>query len=146
VPSVPIVGKLPPGAAASPDASPDPDPAPSEEAPPSPASPTPPADPTAAAPDGSRSGPRDAGAELRGRADGRATDGEGDGPSEAALAAPRARAPRAGESGEALDLSALHVSDDTTDVDAGVLAAGGLTVLGQSTDHARNGDAPVDHA
>ncbi len=49
---------------------------------------------------------------------------------------------------EALDLAALRVSDGTSEVavDAGVLAAGGLLVLGQSIDRAHNGDAPVDLA
>ncbi|HVU52853.1 MAG TPA: lamin tail domain-containing protein [Polyangia bacterium] len=87
--------------------------------------------------------------------------------------APSARAPRAGEvvidellvdpagndlghewielanvASEALDLSALRVADEATEiaVDAGVLAAGGLLVLGQSIDRAHNGDAPVDLA
>jgi Lamin Tail Domain len=87
--------------------------------------------------------------------------------------APSARAPRPGEisidellvdpagddlghewieianvAAEPLDLATLHVSDGTTDVaiDAGVLAAGALLVLGQSTDRAHNGDAPVDRA
>jgi len=84
--------------------------------------------------------------------------------------APAARAPRIGEvvidellvdpagndlghewielanlSTEALDLSTLRVVDEATEiaVDAGVLAAGGLLVLGQSSDRAHNGDAPV---
>jgi hypothetical protein len=47
---------------------------------------------------------------------------------------------------EPLDLSALHVADDATEAaaPAGVLAPGGLRVLGQSADRAHNGDAPVD--
>jgi hypothetical protein len=87
--------------------------------------------------------------------------------------APAARSPRAGEvaidellvdpagndlghewlelanlAGEPLDLAALRISDGTSEVavDAGVLAAGGLLVLGQSIDRAHNGDAPVDLA
>jgi hypothetical protein len=46
---------------------------------------------------------------------------------------------------EALDLSTLRVADEATEiaVDPGVLAAGGLLVLGQSSDRAHNGDAPV---
>src|SRR6201999_1919573 len=49
---------------------------------------------------------------------------------------------------EALDLSALRIADgtDETAVDAGVLAPGGVLVLGQSVDRAHNGDAPVDLA
>jgi hypothetical protein len=49
---------------------------------------------------------------------------------------------------EPLDLGALRIADDATEVavDAGVLAAGGLLVLGQSADRAHNGDAPVDVA
>ena len=84
--------------------------------------------------------------------------------------APAARAPRVGEvvidellvdpagndlghewievanlTAEALDLSTLRVADEANEiaVDAGVLEAGGLLVLGQSTDRAHNGDAPV---
>lgn len=46
---------------------------------------------------------------------------------------------------EALDLTTLHLSDSRTDVacPAGVLAPGGLVVVGQSTDAAKNGGAPV---
>jgi hypothetical protein len=46
---------------------------------------------------------------------------------------------------EPLALGTLYVSDGATEVavDAGVLAAGGLLVLGQSVDRAHNGDAPV---
>jgi len=89
---------------------------------------------------------------------------------DAAADVPTVRAPRAGEilvdellvdpagndlghewlelvnvGAEPLDLGALHVADDTTDVgvDAGVLAAGVRLVLGQSADAAHNGDAPV---
>jgi hypothetical protein len=49
---------------------------------------------------------------------------------------------------QALDLTALHVSDGTTDVtiDGGFLAAGRLLVLGQSADPAHNGGAAVDRA
>jgi hypothetical protein len=49
---------------------------------------------------------------------------------------------------EPLDLGGLRVADETTEaaVDAGVLPAGGLLVLGQSIDRAHNGDAPVDLA
>jgi hypothetical protein len=51
-------------------------------------------------------------------------------------------------SGEPLDLATLHLSDGETDValSAGALPSGGLLVLGQSTDRAHNGDAPVDVA
>jgi hypothetical protein len=50
--------------------------------------------------------------------------------------------------GEALDLGSIHVADSATDVavDAGVLQPGGALVLGQSTDTAHNGGAPVDRA
>ncbi|HEX4406027.1 MAG TPA: lamin tail domain-containing protein [Polyangia bacterium] len=92
---------------------------------------------------------------------------------DAATDTPSARAPRIGEisidellvdpagddlghewieianvANEPLDLTTLHMSDGTTDVaiDAGVLPAGALLVLGQSTDRAHNGDAPVDLA
>jgi hypothetical protein len=49
---------------------------------------------------------------------------------------------------EPLDLSALRVADEATEaaVNAGTLAAGAILVLGQSTDRAHNGDAPVDLA
>jgi hypothetical protein len=49
---------------------------------------------------------------------------------------------------EPVDLGALHLTDGTSEVAAaaGVLAAGGLLVLGQSVDRAHNGDAPVDVA
>ncbi|HVZ71890.1 MAG TPA: lamin tail domain-containing protein [Polyangia bacterium] len=49
---------------------------------------------------------------------------------------------------ETLDLSALHVSDDSSDVavETGPLAPGARLVLGQSIDRAHNGDAPVDVA
>ncbi len=45
----------------------------------------------------------------------------------------------------ALDLHALHVADAASDValDAGVLAPGGILVLGQSLDPTKNGGAPV---
>jgi hypothetical protein len=44
-----------------------------------------------------------------------------------------------------LDLRQLHVADAASDVavDAGVLAPGGLLVLGQSLDPTRNGGAPI---
>ena len=44
-----------------------------------------------------------------------------------------------------LDLHQLHVADTTSDVvvDAGVLAPGGLLVLGQSLDPTKNGGAPI---
>jgi Lamin Tail Domain len=91
----------------------------------------------------------------------------------ASEATPGARAPRAGEvvidevlvdpagndlghewleivnvTGETLELATLHLSDDVTEVaiDAGLLAPGARLVLGQSADHAHNGDAPVDLA
>ncbi|MDB4980590.1 MAG: hypothetical protein JWM82_1342, partial [Myxococcales bacterium] len=50
--------------------------------------------------------------------------------------------------GDTLDLTALHISDDVADVavDAGLLGPGGRLVLGQSLDPAHNGDAPVDRA
>jgi hypothetical protein len=49
---------------------------------------------------------------------------------------------------DTLDLTSLHVADDATDVavDAGLLASGGLIVLGQSVDPVHNGGAPVDLA
>ena len=120
--------------------------------------------------------PIDAASPAPARAEGgssAAPDAASGGAAESASEAPSARAPRPGEisidellvdpagddlghewieianvAGEALDLAALHVSDGTTDVaiDAGVLAAGGLLVLGQSTDRAHNGDAPVGRA
>jgi lamin tail-like protein len=101
------------------------------------------------------------------------SDGAADAKPDAPSDAPFARTPRAGEisidellvdpagddlghewieianvAAEPLDLATLHVSDGTTDVavDAGVLPAGALLVLGQSTDRAHNGDAPVDRA
>jgi hypothetical protein len=91
----------------------------------------------------------------------------------AAADAPAARAPRPGEividellvdptgndlghewlelanvTEEALDLEGLRVADAATEaaVAARILAPGGLLVLGQSTDRAHNGDAPVDLA
>jgi hypothetical protein len=50
--------------------------------------------------------------------------------------------------GDELALAALHLSDGVTDVavDAGLLSPGARLVLGQSLDHAHNGDAPVDRA
>jgi hypothetical protein len=168
VPSIPGVGKRPAGAGPPLDAGLGPDPAADE-----PPSPTSPADqgPPASRPDGAIAGPVDAADAMRGRAEAGSDDGRG--PPDAAEAPPRARAPRAGDlfidellvdppgddlghewlevanlADEAVDLSALHVSDDATDVavDAGVIAAGALLVLGQSTDRAHNGDAPVDRA
>jgi hypothetical protein len=49
---------------------------------------------------------------------------------------------------EPLDLGALHLTDASIEVavDGGVLAARGRRVLGQSSDRAHNGDAPVDVA
>ena len=45
----------------------------------------------------------------------------------------------------ALDLHALHVADAASDLalDAGVLAPGGILVLGQSLDPTKNGGAPI---
>jgi hypothetical protein len=106
---------------------------------------------------------------------GKSEDASAEIPSDAAAAsdAPAARPPRPGElvidellvdpagndlghewveianlAGEALDLAALHVADAAIEiaVNAGVLPAGGLLVLGQSIDLAHNGDAPVDLA
>jgi hypothetical protein len=111
-----------------------------------------------ARPDAAPSGEPDAPADV---AEARASD------------APAARAPRPGEilidellidpegndlghewieianvTTQPLDLASLHLSDGTTDaaVDGGVLAPGGVLVLGQSVDPAHNGDAPVDLA
>jgi hypothetical protein len=49
---------------------------------------------------------------------------------------------------DVLDLATLRLADDATEFpfDAGVLAPRALLVLGQSTDRAHNGDAPVDRA
>jgi hypothetical protein len=144
--------------------------APSTEAPPFPASSTP-----VPRPDAANVGDlvsHDAGGATPTRAEG-GVDAVSDGGADAPSDAPSARAPRAGEisidellvdpagddlghewielanvAAGPLDLATLHVSDGTTDValDAGVLAAGALLVLGQSTDRAHNGDAPVDLA
>jgi hypothetical protein len=118
--------------------------------------------------------PREAGSEASPRQDG-ATDGRSDAaPGDAVATEVRVgRAPRAGElvidevlvdpagndlghewleianvTDEALDLTALHVADDATEVAVagGVLEPRALLVLGQSADRDHNGGAPVDFA
>jgi hypothetical protein len=140
---------------------------PPAEAPTFPASPSP-----VPRTDASNVGPVDAGDVTPPRAQA-GSDASRDVPNDAVAEASSARAPRPHEiaidellvdpagddlghewieiangAAEPLDLTTLHVSDATTDVaiDAGVLQAGALLVLGQSADRAHNGDAPVDLA
>ncbi|HTA18625.1 MAG TPA: lamin tail domain-containing protein [Polyangia bacterium] len=164
VPSVPHGGARPVDESAA-------DAAPATEAPPFPASST-----SVPRADAASVGPFDAGGVTSTHAEAgsdAARDAANDVAADAAPEAPRARAPRAGEisidellvdpagddlghewieianvAAEPLDLATLHVSDGTTDVaiDAGVLPAGALLVLGQSAERAHNGDAPVDLA
>jgi hypothetical protein len=177
VPSVPSAGKLPPATSNEPpDPAPgSADPTFGDATGGVPGGP-PARGPGAGGPPGSSSG--GAGARADGGAAGRPGDGgaasaDASGGHAAASDVPRARAPRPGElvidellvdpagndlghewleianvASEALDLSALRVSDEATEVavDAGVLGAGGFLVLGQSLDRAHNGDAPVDLA